>query len=386
MLIPCPECNKQISDKAISCPNCGYPINVTPTAVKSVLGANTGFKREHRRLPNGFGQIRKLSGNRRKPYMVMPPLKKEDYDDNGKPKQQKPLGYFASWYDAYDFLAEYNKGDKGITFEKVYELWYAEKFENPLKQLSASTLGSYKTAYNHLSEIHNMPFKQIRASDMQKQIDNISIISTAIAGKCCDIFRGLFNYAIKEGIVDKNYCDFITRPTVIVESGEPFTEKEIKSLWEHSDDRYVQIMLILIYSGLRINELKTAQIDLENQIFIGGNKTENGKNRIVPIHPFIIKFVEDFDQNNFSPPNYRRTNLLKVKMLCGMIDEYGMKHTPHDARHTFSWLADKSKMDDLSKHLIMGHSLKKFGVEGEVYGHRTIEELTAEMHKIDFKG
>lgn len=26
-LINCPECNKQISDKAISCPHCGYPIN-----------------------------------------------------------------------------------------------------------------------------------------------------------------------------------------------------------------------------------------------------------------------------------------------------------------------------------------------------------------------
>lgn len=24
-LIPCPECNKEISDKAKSCPNCGYP-------------------------------------------------------------------------------------------------------------------------------------------------------------------------------------------------------------------------------------------------------------------------------------------------------------------------------------------------------------------------
>lgn len=26
-LINCPEYNHQISDKALSCPNCGYPIN-----------------------------------------------------------------------------------------------------------------------------------------------------------------------------------------------------------------------------------------------------------------------------------------------------------------------------------------------------------------------
>ncbi len=27
MLIKCPECEKEISDKALACPNCGYPIN-----------------------------------------------------------------------------------------------------------------------------------------------------------------------------------------------------------------------------------------------------------------------------------------------------------------------------------------------------------------------
>lgn len=27
-MINCPECGKEISDKAFSCPNCGYPLNV----------------------------------------------------------------------------------------------------------------------------------------------------------------------------------------------------------------------------------------------------------------------------------------------------------------------------------------------------------------------
>ena len=29
-MIPCPECTKQISDKASNCPNCGYPIAAVP--------------------------------------------------------------------------------------------------------------------------------------------------------------------------------------------------------------------------------------------------------------------------------------------------------------------------------------------------------------------
>lgn len=38
-LIQCPECSKEISDKAVSCPNCGLPINNLNTT-------NTAFKQE----------------------------------------------------------------------------------------------------------------------------------------------------------------------------------------------------------------------------------------------------------------------------------------------------------------------------------------------------
>ncbi|WP_286909290.1 zinc-ribbon domain-containing protein [Clostridium sp. UBA1652] len=33
MIISCPECNKDISDKAVSCPNCGYPLNNVVQAI-----------------------------------------------------------------------------------------------------------------------------------------------------------------------------------------------------------------------------------------------------------------------------------------------------------------------------------------------------------------
>ena len=60
----------------------------------------------------------------------------------------------------------------------------------------------------------------------------------------------------------------------------------------------------------------------------------------------------------------------------------GKKHTPHDCRHTFSWLSDKYHVDDLAKHLLIGHSLGS-DAEKAVYGHRTLEELRREINKID---
>ena len=35
-LISCPECGKQVSDRAPACPNCGCPINTAPVAAPQV--------------------------------------------------------------------------------------------------------------------------------------------------------------------------------------------------------------------------------------------------------------------------------------------------------------------------------------------------------------
>lgn len=54
MLIQCPECDLQVSDKANTCPHCGYPLK--PDAkLKSSRKPN-----KRRRLPNGFGQISEI--------------------------------------------------------------------------------------------------------------------------------------------------------------------------------------------------------------------------------------------------------------------------------------------------------------------------------------
>lgn len=52
-LIQCPECGKEISDKATSCPNCGNPINIGNTAQNpsgvicpKCKSSNVSFQRE----------------------------------------------------------------------------------------------------------------------------------------------------------------------------------------------------------------------------------------------------------------------------------------------------------------------------------------------------
>ena len=120
MLIKCPECELQVSDKAISCPHCGFPLqpNIKPRKPR-----NKNNKR--RRLPNGFGQISEIKNrNLRNPFRAMISVGK---DSNGRPicKPLKPESYFPTYNDAYAALVEYNKNpydlEPSITMKELYE-------------------------------------------------------------------------------------------------------------------------------------------------------------------------------------------------------------------------------------------------------------------------
>ena len=73
-LILCPECSRAVSDKALACPGCGYPISFSPEPAKQQKERKTApAKQKRRKLPNGYGSIKKLSGNRSRPYAAYPP-------------------------------------------------------------------------------------------------------------------------------------------------------------------------------------------------------------------------------------------------------------------------------------------------------------------------
>ena len=76
--------------------------------------------------PNGYGTVTKLSGNRRKPWVVK----------EGKSGKQKPIGYTTTREEGLIMLAKYNNDpwdietDK-ITLQELYDLWLEKR--QPLK-------------------------------------------------------------------------------------------------------------------------------------------------------------------------------------------------------------------------------------------------------------
>lgn len=67
---------------------------------------------------------------------------------------------------------------------------------------------------------------------------------------------------MKNDIVDKKYSQFIElgKPVKVYDR-QPFTDEEIQILWDNVDKiPFVDVVLILIYTGMRITEL----LEVEN--------------------------------------------------------------------------------------------------------------------------
>lgn len=386
-LILCPECSHTVSDKAISCPGCGYPMSVPAKNTNGNKGRSTGTaKRKHQKLPNGYGSIKKLSGNRSRPYAAYPPA--SDASKNGV-RSVPALGYYRDWLAAYEALSLYHREPyssekRKYTFQDIYELFYKEKFETARKVLSISSRYAYESAFKNCAPLHQMRFSDIHKQEMQKVLDNCSL-GYSSACNLKKLFGQMYRFAIENDIIEKDYARFVTiNQENDNEKGEPFSQEELNLLWENKQDRTVQMILIMIYSGFRIKAFETIEINAEELYFRGGVKTPAGKDRIVPIHDSIREFALDFYNQfpHFRVENFRKTFFYPKLLQLGIsVTANGKKHTPHDCRHTFSWLCDKYKVDELSKHLLMGHSPGK-DIEKSVYGHRTFQELCAEINKI----
>lgn len=396
-LLKCPECQHDVSDKATACPHCGYPIN-SPTSTKPRIRNGRPTK-----LPNGYGTIYKLSGKRSKPFRAVKTDKWILDPITGRSKQLRfTVGYYATREEAMIALADYNENPydiktETITFAEVYERWsndYFPTLSNP------SSMRTIKAAYAYCNGLYDMRMKDIRVSHLEGTILNANV-GDSTKSRIKSLFNMLYKYSVAHDIVEKNYATvmFANGNPIKVERKKekiPFTDDEVLLLWDNKDTiPFVDMVLIGIYSGWRPQELailKVSDIDLEAGTMKGGLKTDAGRNRIVPIHSVIRPLIENrlheattlqseylFNDINGQQGTYMTYDKYR-KRFQKVMDRLNMKHTPHEARHTFITKAKACNVDEYILKLIVGHAIED--ITEKVYTHRTIEQLKTEMEKI----
>lgn len=409
MLIKCPECELQVSDKASTCPHCGFPLqpNIKPRKPR-----NKNNKR--RRLPNGFGQISEIKNrNLRNPFRAMISVGK---DANGRPicKPLKPESYFPTYNDAYVALVEYNKNpydlEPSITVKELYEKWLPEH-EKTVKSTRA-----IESAWSYCTAVYDMRVKDLRARHVKGCMEEGTSIyrgktrtpSASMKNQIKSLFNLMLDYALEYELVDRNYSrtfnlseETIKEIVTVKQEHIPFTDEEMDLLWQHVDDKMmVDVLLIQCYSGWRPQEislLELKDVDLENWTFSGGMKTDAGTGRVVPIHSRIRHLVERKYKEaqelgsmylfNYTSPSARLKSTAltyaRYQKGFGMIrDELKLnpEHRPHDGRKHFVTMAKKYKLDEYAIKYMVGHKISD--ITEKVYTQREFEWLKEEIEKI----
>ena len=336
------------------------------------------------RFPNGYGSITKLSGKRRKPYMVRITL---GIDEDSMLYVRKVLGYYQTRKEALEALAEYNKDPYDLaahayTFAEVYQLWSTRHAEG----VSSSMMYQYQASFRGLQPLHDIPFKDLRLAHLQKAVDECGKSdNTKVRMK--GLLIQLYTYAMRHEIVSRDYAHFVEvkKPTEQVYPHTTFSSQEIDKLWG-SVGRvpYVDTVLMLIYTGMRAGELmdiRKENVHLDEKYMIGGSKTKAGRNRIIPLHDRILPLIKirysTADEYLIEPKIEYDAYKYQFKKL---MSELGMTHRTHDCRHTFASAMDTAGANTKVIKTIMGHS--GGDLTSKIYIHKSLPELLENVNLI----
>ena len=325
---------------------------------------------------NGTGSIYKLKGKRRKPWAI-----RISYQNETGATKRKYLGYFETKKEAQEVLFTYNKNPllfSGKTFKEIKTLWLSSIKEKILPETFKNVVINLK----HFEILNENKISDIKLFQLQKIFNDMDY-SRGYKSNCKSVLNRIFNFALKNDFIDSNKVQFVElgKKNIVVER-KIFTRDEINILWQNLKVNNVYIILILIYTGMRIGELlalKVCDVDLDNKvIYIRKSKTSSGI-RTIPIPDKILSlFAENINYENeyfIISKNFKQLGYRTYKYNFEiLLEKLGIqRHTIHDTRHTFATMLNNADANSTSIIKLIGHS--DFSITENVYTHKDVEEL-----------
>lgn len=333
---------------------------------------------------NGLGTVTKLKGKRRKSWAV-----RISYQDDTGVMKRKYLGYFETKKEAQEVLYNYNKNPllfSGKTFKEISYLWFTSVKE----KLTISSIKKIEIILKFFTILNEYKISDIKLFQLQKIFDEMTF-SYNYKGNCKSVLNRIFDFAVKNDFIESNKVKFVElgKKNIVIER-KIFTKNEINILWKNLEIKNVYLILILIYTGMRVGELlnlKVADVDLCNKaIYIRKSKTDAGV-RTIPIPDKVLSlftdnicyeneyfiFTKTFNQMSYMSFRYIFESILRKVGL--------QKHTIHDTRHTFATLLNNADANKTSIIKLIGHS--DFSTTENIYTHKDIEELRKAINSIN---
>jgi integrase len=354
------------------------------------------------RRANGQGAVIKFGGNRRKPFTVR--------FSNGKSLSGKRLYKYLGWYEKAedaekarqlyvlrpDLFAEKERSE--VTLQDLYDSWSKTEFSGDINPHTKTT---WETAWKRLRPISKMRMYNMRLSVIQNLIDDLADhgksdyitrcinqrknitdrekqklianvedegLSNSSLGKIKNLASLLCRLAMGDDIIDKDYAALVKLPPNVTKKKVIWDDLERAKIEKAAadGDMTAQYIMVMFYTGWRINELLSLTIfnyKPGDKAFVGGEKTDAGIDRLVPVHPKIQKYVDiaigrngdtvfcnengrGFTVNNFRT-HYYYPALERLKVR---------RFVPHTTRYVFHHLMEEAMIPQLRREMLAGHT------------------------------
>lgn len=336
------------------------------------------------RNPNGYGSVVKLGGNRRKPFASRVTV---DWYD-GK-QVYKYIGYYERREDAMSALADYNRGllsidTNSVTFKELAERW----LETGTKEMNEGSIRVYNSSFKKCAPLYKHKVVDINADAIQRMIDENGL-SKSTNIQIRSFCKQVFDYAIANKVVSFSPVSYVKARGTAKKDGVRFEDEHIEWLWNNRDLKLVDVMLLLAYTGMRVDELLTlpkSEVNLEGRYVVWGSKTESGKGRIIPISKKILPIFEEM----MSTPSARVIQYKGKNLTYGTLNKYfklylplmkaDTTHTIHDFRRTTTSMLSDADVPLTTIQKIVGH--KSADVTSQVYIQKSIDSLLKAIDKI----
>lgn len=355
----CIKCKAELPAGALYCPRCGKK--------------QTPEKRKALKRANGTGTVYKLQGRRKRPWVAA--------------KNKVVIGYYEKKTDALEALERLSGRDLtaryNMTFAEVFEEWKVEHY----KEIGQKGVESYDRAFVVFSPLHGRKFRELRTADFQGVLDAHMKKSHSTVSKYKQLLTQMSQWAIREEICTTNFAKFVHLPENVKKEKDIFSDNDIVKL-EKDNSEAAKIVLMLIYTGMRIGELFSLPLaDYHETYVIGGEKTEAGRNRIIPIRTEGRRYFEYFANQadgtlllsgyvgQHVPQNFAKRDFHPLLKKLG-ID----RKTPHSTRHTYASWARKNGMAPEVLQKILGHA--NYTTTANIYVHTDADELISAVNNI----
>lgn len=357
----CRKCKRAIPDDSIFCLFCG---------AKQTQEPRKALKRA-----NGTGTVYRLQGRRKRPWAAA--------------RNRVIIGYYEKKTDALEALNRLSGRDiterYNMTFADVFEAWKQEHY----RDIGQKGIESYNRAFAVFSSIHGKKFRSLKTADFQKVIDEHMHKSNSTVAKYKQLITQMSDWAMREELITTNLATYVKIPEHVKKEKEIFSDEDIEKLEEDGSET-AKIILMLIYTGMRIGELfKLPVADYHETYVIGGEKTDAGRNRIIPIRPEGKKYFAYFSEHATGEllisgytgdkivKNFRRRNYYPLLESLGI-----ERKTPHATRHTYASRARQAGMPPEILQKILGHA--NYTTTANIYVHSNAEDLVAAVESLDY--